>query len=479
MMFTPIDQWQLEKTVCTNRLSQFTKQSWLHVETRPLVWSWHMGAISDHLEAVSRGEIKRLIINIPPRHSKSLLVNVIWPCWDWLHNSWRIFMLVSYRQGLSIRDQRKAKVLMQSDWYRSHFDPQIEQEPNTSARWGIVGGGERLISSVGGASSTGEGADAILIDDPISADGARSPAKRKAVLDWWDDTIKSRFNDPKTGVFVVVMQRLHEEDLTGHILAHETGWDHLCLPARYDPDHKFPIKSSIGFKDPRTKEGELLNPRRFTEEELSNIAKPGTYSEAGQLQQQPAPRSGGFFARDWFEILPAAPKFRRLVRAWDLAATANKDAAYTAGVLMGETFDGTYVVVDVVRGQLSAAGVETLIRNTASQDRAKYGALVKGSIPKDPGASGKVWAQTLVKATAGHVYRASPESGDKETRAEPVSAQAEVDNIKLVAGAWNKDYLDELTLFPNGKFKDQVDATSRAFMELTSAPRGALVGTQG
>lgn len=449
----------------SKNLSLYSRLAWPQVESRRYVSNWHLDAMSDHLQAVSHGQIRRIIINIPPRHTKSLMCNVFWPSWDWIENPWRCFLFASYRSSLSERDNKRANRLVASPWHQRSFDVRIDQNNNTNVRWGVHGGGERLITSVGGASSTGEGGDVIVIDDPISADGARSTTQRQSVIDWWDETIKSRLNDPETGAFVVIMQRLHEGDLTGHILAHETGWNHLCLPARYEPNHIFPVRSSIGFKDPRTVEGELLNPKRFNAESLDAIAKEGTYAAAGQLQQRPAPRGGGMFKRSDFEIIPAAPAGCKWVRGWDLAASKEATSARTVGLLMGKTPGGEYIIADVVKGHLTSGEVEALIRNTASQDAAKYEG-VRGSVPQDPGAGGKAWATAIIKAAAGFAYRASTESGDKETRAEPFAAQVEIGNVKLVKGDWNKDFLDEIELFPAGKFKDQVDAASRAFMEL-------------
>jgi predicted phage terminase large subunit-like protein len=469
-MLNETDLLNIEREIGTRSLGEFSHMAWAQVEARKQVRNWHMDAMSDHLQAVSRGDIRRLIINIPPRHTKSLTCNVFWQSWDWIENPWRQYLFATYRSSLSERDNKKANRLLSSKWYQDRFEPRIDPNNNTTKRWGIFGGGERLVTSVGGASSTGEGGDIIVIDDPISADDARYPVKRKIVIDWWDETIKSRLNDAINGAFVVIMQRLHEGDLTGHILAHETGWDHLCLPARYDPKHPHPIRSSIGFVDPRKTAGELLNPKRFTKQSLDEIAPEGTYAAAGQLQQRPAPRGGGTFKREWFEVVSAAPAGLTSVRGWDLAASKTKEAAFTAGVRLGYDGIGTYYVEHVTRGQLGAAGVTTLIKNTASQDDQDCHE-VRGSLPQDPGAGGKVWAQQLVAAVAGYNYRASPESGDKETRAEPVSAQAEAGNIKIVKGEWNKEFLDELELFPSGKFKDQVDALSRAFMELVNTKK--------
>jgi predicted phage terminase large subunit-like protein len=261
------------------------------------------------------------------------------------------------------------------------------------------------------------------------------------------------------------MQRLSERDTAGVILDMGLPYEHLCIPMRYERGRTQAV-STIGYSDPRRVDGELMFPERFPEEQVAELERTlGSYGAAGQLQQRPAPRGGGMFKREWFEIIPAAPANCRWVRGWDLAATDSSEAAYTAGVLMGRTPGGEYIIADATRIQGAPASVERLIVNTAQQD----GTQVAGSIPQDPGQAGKSQALYLIRQLAGFTYRASPESGDKETRAQPLSAQAEVGNVKLVAGAWNREFLDELSTFPVGKFKDQVDAASRAFSELVRA----------
>ena len=205
-------------------------------------------------------------------------------------------------------------------------------------------------------------------------------------------------------------------------------------------------------------------PERFPEDQVRDLEKTlGSYATAGQLQQRPAPRGGGMFKREWFRVVPAAPANCTWVRAWDLAATKDENAAWTRGCKMGRTPDGRFVIADMAGIQGTPSETERLIVNTASQD----GLAVKGSLPQDPGQAGKAQAAYLIRQLAGYTYTASPESGDKITRAEPLAAQAEVGNVDLVAGPWVEAFLDEMTTFPAGKFKDQVDAASRAFSELT------------
>jgi predicted phage terminase large subunit-like protein len=307
---------------------------------------------------------------------------------------------------------------------------------------------------------TGSRADRVILDDPISADDANSETELENARITFTETLPSRVNNEHSAI-VVIMQRLNERDTSGVILDMGLPYVHLRIPMRYERDKH--CTTALGWSDPRRVDGELMFPERFPEAQVEELERTlGSYATAGQLQQRPSPRGGGMFKREWFEVIPAAPAGCRWVRGWDLAATDSADAAWTAGVLMGRTPEGEFIVGDVTRIQGASAAVERLLRNTATQD----GKQVVGSIPQDPGQAGKAQSTYLIRQLAGYTYKASPETGDKETRAMPLAAQAEVGNVKLVAGAWNKDFLDELSTFPVGKWKDQVDAASRAFAEL-------------
>jgi predicted phage terminase large subunit-like protein len=456
---------------CKASLHAFIRRAWPLVEHRPLISGWHIEAISEHLEAISRGALKRLIINIPPRCMKSYQACVMWPCWEWTNRPETQFLFASYAATLSIRDNTRARRVLESPWYQDHFALTLTDDQNQKIRYDNTAGGYRIATSVGGA-LTGDGGDVIVIDDPISADDVRSETKRDNVLSWFDETMRSRLNDPKTGAFVVIMQRLHENDLTGHLLANDTGWDHLCLPARFEPDHPTPVKSSIGFKDPRTKDGELLWPERFGPAELAEIAPPGSYVEAGQLQQRPAPREGGLFKRDAFKVIPQALPCKTIVRRWDLAST-DGDGDYTAGVKLGERLDGEgYIVLDVQRFQKGPGEVRRLIKATAEADRAQHGESVKLIFPQDPAQAGKDQKNSYATEFAVFGPRFERESGDKEVRADPFAAQVEIGRVSIVRADWNEPFLNEMASFPKAQHDDQVDAASGAFNAIARAGPG-------
>jgi predicted phage terminase large subunit-like protein len=313
------------------------------------------------------------------------------------------------------------------------------------------------------------------VDDPHNVKDGESDAKRNAALLWLHETLPSRLNDPERSAIVVIHHRIHEQDIAGEILAHKLGYEHLMLPMEFEVKRR--CKTSIGFKDPRKKEGELLFPGRFPKSVVERDKKAmGSYAVAGQFQQRPAPRGGGMIKRHWFEIVGAAPVDCYWVRRWDLAST--KDAgAYTAGVLIGMSRSSKLVYIkDIKREQLDGDGVKKLIKQTAAIDMVEVGRRnYQVWLPQDPGQAGKVQAKDFTLLLAGYDVHTELESGDKETRAKPFAAQAEAQNIKLVRGEWNNAFLDEAAKFPTGKYKDQVDAASGGYGNLIMFPkRGAI-----
>lgn len=461
LTLTKADRLAIDRELARRSLAEFAKMAWRTLEpSTPLKWGWALDAICEHLEAVSRGEITRLLMNVPPGTMKSLLTGVIWPAWEWgpMAMPQKRFIGTAHKQDLAVRDAMKCRRLIQSPWYQARWPTVLTSDQNAKTKFENDKTGFREAMAF--TSMTGARGDRVILDDPLSADDANSEAALYAAEITFTEALPTRVNNDKSAI-VVIMQRLHERDTSGIILSRGLGYEHLCLPMRYEAGGA----KSTRFTDPRKTDGELLFPERFPEAQVADLEKTmGSYASAGQLQQRPAPRGGGMFKREWFQTVNAAPANCRWVRGWDLAATAKETAAFTAGVLIGKAQDGRFYIADATRIQGSAADVERLIVNTASQD----GTGVKGSIPQDPGQSGKAQSQYLIRQLAGFDYRASPESGDKVTRADPLAAQAEAGNVLIVQGDWNRDFLDELTTFPSGKFKDQVDAATRAFNELLS-----------
>jgi hypothetical protein len=290
---------KVERELATRYFREFVRQAWAIIEPlTPFVPGWHIDAIIDHLEAVTHSEIRNLLINVPPRHMKSLLVSVLWPAWEWIQHPERRWLFSSYAASLSIRDSIKCRTLIESPWYQSFWGDRfaLSSDQNTKTRFDNDRSGYRIATSVGGA-ATGEGGDRIVCDDPHNVQEAESDSIRKTTTDWYDVVMSTRVNDPRTAAKVVVMQRCHQRDLSGHLLA-QGGWDLLCLPAEYEGPTP---ATSIGFLDPRMNLGELLWPERFGPKEIEALKiSLGSYGAAGQLQQRPSPAGGGIFKRHWF-----------------------------------------------------------------------------------------------------------------------------------------------------------------------------------
>lgn len=447
------------------RLTGFIKEAWPVLEpNNPYTHGWHIDAIAEHLEAVSKGQITRLVINQPPGTMKSMVASVMWQCFEWgpLNHPELRYLTTSYQEGYAKRDARRMRDLVSSEWYQALWPIKLIRAGETSFENTFRGGREAKPF----ASLTAGRGNRVCIDDPHSTEMAESDADRERSTRIFRESVTSRLNNPKTDAIIVIMHRLHSNDICGVIDRLGLDYTKLILPMEFEIDRRcITYFGGKKFEDPRTFDGELLFPERFTPEVIERDKKATTaYAWAGQYQQRPAPREGGMFKRQWFEgkIINMAPPGTVWARHWDLAATAKKTAARTAGVKMGRASDGRYIVGHVIKTQEEGNAVRKLILATAQID----GKTCQISLPQDPGQSGKVQKQDLIAMLAGYNVRAEPETGEKDHRAIPFACQCEAGNVSLVAGEWNESYLDELATFPSGQFKDQVDASSGAFARL-------------
>lgn len=461
MLAIEIDQDDLVREACKRSLATFVREAWHILEPgQPYIHGWHVDAVCKHLEAITYGEINRLLINIPPGTMKSTLCSVFWPAWEWGPKGLAHIRMIgaAHEQGLAVRDTRKMRNLITSEWFQRLWPIALTSDQNQKTYYENSSTGFRQACAV--SSMTGRRGDRIVWDDPHSVEAALSDAHRETALRVFQETLPTRLNNPDSSAIVIVMQRLHENDVSGHILESDLGYTHLCLPMEFEADRH--CTTSIGFRDPRKEEGELLFPQRFSRKTVDRDKRVmGSMAVAGQFQQRPAPRSGGFF--DWqnIEVVNAAPKLLKVVRYWDKAGT-DGGGAWTAGVKMGRGDDGCFYVLDVVRDQWSAAPREKAIRSTADLD----GKPVEIWIEQEPGSGGKESAEATVKNLAGFKVHAERATGDKAVRAEPYAVQVEAGNVKVVRGEWNQAFIDEHKSFPVGKYKDQIDAAGGAFNKL-------------
>jgi len=425
---------------------------WMFGKRRGFQWrrAPHHRLICNALMRVFRGECKRLIINIPPRYSKTELAVVMFIAWALGKVPDAEFIHTSYSATLAASNSANVRDLIQHEAYREIF-PGVQLADEARAHWTTTAGGVMYATGAAGT-ITGFGAGkmrpgfggAIIIDDPHKADEARSDLVRQGVLDWFANTLESRKNDPENTPIILIMQRLHEDDLSGWLLAGGNGetWEHLCLSAWQD-------------------DGTPLWPEKHGVEDLRRMETASPYTFAGQYRQRPAPPEGGLFKPDQIQIIDALPALpTQWLRGWDLASTTDGD--WTAGARLGKLRDGRFVISDMVRLRVGPDERDAALRNTASRD----GVGVRVSIPQDPGQAGKTQVLHLSRQLAGYSVHTSPETGDKVTRAEPLASQINVGNVLMMRGPWNAALIDEMRMFPNGKQDDQVDALSRAFAGL-------------
>lgn len=455
----------LERGLLERSFYDFVKAAWHLVEPETEFRdNWHIRAICEHLQAAAAGTIPNLLINVPPGSMKSLLVCVFWPAWVWTTRPGKRFMFASYSDALTMRDSVRCRTVLTSTWYLGRWPLIFREDQNTKGLFENTRGGWRLATSVGGK-GTGLHPDIIVADDPNNASEAESDAERLNVINWWDGTISTR-GVSRGVVQVIIQQRLHTQDLTGHVME-KGGWDQLCFPMRYEDGRM--ATTRLGFQDPRKIDGELLWPTLFPEPIVARLEKQmGIYHAAGQLQQRPSPRGGGMFKREWYEIIPVLPRCISFVRYWDKAGTAGGEGARSAGVLMASTLDGQFVIIDVQKDRLSATDRERLIKLTAQLDAQRFGYGVRVWVEQEPGSGGKESAENTVKNLVGFSCEIERVTGEKQVRAEPFAAQSSVRQVKILEGHWNGEFLDELENFPMGKLKDQVDAAAGAFNKLAA-----------
>lgn len=467
-------------------LYEFVKQSWHVVEPGiPFIASWHIEAICEHLEAVSAGDIQRLLINIPPRHSKSTIVSVMWPAWEWLTDPAQKFLCASYSGNLSTRDNLKTRRLLQSPWYQERWGHMFAfaGDQNAKQRFENDKTGYRLATSVGGT-ATGEGGSRLILDDPHGAQAAQSEVMRESDLEWFDMVWSTRLNNPKTDAMVTVMQRLHERDISGHILDDIKGWEHICIPAEWDGKVR---KTSLGVYDPRQKKGELICPERFGEKEITTLKQLlGTYGTAGQLQQDPTPSEGGILKTNHFKLWPATsglPPFEYILQSYDCAFTEKTTGDPTAcSVWAMFTHKGARnaMLIDAWDEHLSYPD----LRARAVKDwTTEYGGMTKDSpysrakrpdrILVEAKASGQSLLQDLRLAKVPAVGY-NPGQADKVSRAHQAAPTLElgllwVPESKKNLGqpvSWAASFLKQLGKFPVAEHDDYVDTFTQAVIYL-------------
>lgn len=438
------------------RLAEFVRGAWPIVEPgTPLAWNWHIDAICEHLEAVADGRIRRLIVNVPPGHMKSLIVSVFFPAWLWLREPGARMLTGSYADDLALRDAVRTRDVMQSAWYRDTFAPswKFKTDQNVKSWYRNDVYGERMTFSVGGK-LTGFRGHGIIIDDPINVKDAYSETALKTAEYVLTKALPTRLNDQRTGWIVMIMQRVSENDPTG-VFLRLGGWEHLRLPSEFEPAHA--SSTSIGWRDPRTADGELLFPEMFPAPVLQELRTTlGSRDFAGQHQQRPAPAEGNLYKRDWFtrRFRAVPPDLDEIAQSWDFTFGSRSDAAsYVVGAVWGRKGADRYRL-DEVRGRWSYPQMRQAMRDLS----AKWPMSAMKLVEKK--ANGAAIIDEL-QSEIGGIVPVEPD-GSKYARAAAVSPIVEAGNVLLPEyAAWTQDFIDEVCAFPDGAADDRVDEMSQ------------------
>jgi predicted phage terminase large subunit-like protein len=472
------DESDLIQSICRDSYYEFLKEFWHEIIPEDPVLNWHVKYLCDEFQKLvtpiflMQPREADAVINVPPGTTKSTIFSVMSTGWCWTRMPSLRHIGASHTADLSLDLGGKARRIVNSEKYQAAFNLPNEKynikansvvpmkDQNVKSNFQNASGGARYSVGAGG-SVIGKHAHLITIDDPIDPQGALSEAAIKQTNEWIEETLSQRKVDKDVTLTILVMQRLHQIDPSGERLKKSKMLPvkHICLPAEKSPKINPPHLR-------RKYSGGLLDPKRLNQKVLDEaLLTLGQYGKSCQYDQSPIPRGGGMFKTHKLHLVPAAPVaayFEKIVRFWDKAGTQD-GGAFTAGIKMGIHKDGSFWVFNVRKGQWAADEREEAIKQTAIAD----GHGVEIGVEQEGGSGGKESAESTVKRLAGFIaYARSPE-GDKVWRADTFSGQVNVGNVYLVDGDWVNDYIQEMQYFPLSQYKDQIDASSGAFKELT------------
>ena len=445
------------RAFCRSDFSVFVHRAFKELNPKTqFLHTWHNELIATKLEACHRGEIIRLIVNLPPRNLKSHIATICFPAYLLGHNPNAQIICASYGQDLANNHSLACRNLMSSDWYKQLFPTRLSPQKQSVQEFQTTQNGFRFATSVGGV-LTGRGADFLIIDDPLKPDEALSETQRNAVNEWYDHTLYSRLNDKQTGCIIIIMQRLHEDDLVGHVLEQE-GWEHVKLPAIAEEDETHLIESRYRRYVVVRRAGEALHPEREPLELLEHLRRTlGEYNFSGQYQQSPAPLGGGMVKQDWFRTYVSGEqpsKFDMVFQSWDTANKSTELSDFSVCTTWGRK-GSKFFLLEVLRERLDYPDLKRAVRAQADYYR-------PSNILVEDKASGTQLIQELIREGVHGVTRYEP-TMDKIMRMHSVTSTIENGFVYLPDEAdWLAVYLHEMTTFPKGKHDDQADSTSQA-----------------
>lgn len=459
----PDDAAEEREAVRRFGFAEFGRIAWPQTEPSSLLWNWHLDAMAEHLQAVARRQIRDLVMNVPPGSGKSRWASVLWPSWVWTFDPERRFLCASFSEKLVLRDARAMRALTGGAWYRARWPaveyPRDDSASTAAALFQNTRKGFRKSATVRGE-WTGEHGDDLLVDDPIDPLGAASAAELDQCLEWYTGTMPTRFRDHTTSTRTLVMQRLHERDLTAEFK--RAGATVLCLPMRFDPRH--PDRYA---RDRRAEPGDLLIPKRLPAEELDKIERTlGPTRTAAQMQQRPVPAGGAVFKAEWFKRWTELPAGGTWSMEVDATFKKTDDGSYV--VIQVWCDDGPrHYLVDQHRERMGFAATCSAIRAM----RARWPKV--RAVRIEDKANGPAIIEALSGADGIGGVVAVPADGGKEARANAVQGTVAGGDVYLpdeqhakypdgrVGAAWVPAFVHECTSFPKGENDDQVDGMTQ------------------
>jgi predicted phage terminase large subunit-like protein len=442
-------------------LMSFIERSFYELNTQAVFsTSPHIEVLASKLEDCRQGNIRRLIVNLPPRSLKSHAVSVAFPAYLLGRDPASQIICASYGQDLADKHARDCRTLMASPFYQRVFPrTRLSTEKQSVSEFMTTSQGFRMSTSIGGV-LTGRGADFIVLDDPLKPDDALSETRRTSVNQWYDNSLLSRLNSKETGVIIIVMQRLHQDDLVGHVLS-QGDWEVLSFPAIAERDEVHLIDSPLGRRLFKRKQGQALQPERESLETLRTIRQTiGEYNFASQYQQDPMPLGGAIVKSDWLRRYDASNRpstFTCVVQSWDTANKAGELNDFSVCTTWG-VFDSHYYLLDVFRKRLNYPDLKRAVVELASRHHAD-------SVVIEDKASGTQLIQELQHEGALYGIRPyePPPGSDKVLRLHTQTTLFEAGRVLLpVSAPWLDEYVREVTSFPGSKYDDQVDSTTQA-----------------
>lgn len=475
---------------------EFIKQSWPITEGGVrFVDGWHVQAMAEHLEAVLKRDIHNLMIHVPPRSSKTTIVSVDFPAWAWIHRPHEKFMYASYAHSLSMEHSLKCRRLIESDWYQKRWGDTVSLacDQNAKGFFENTSFGYRISTSVG-ASATGKGGSILVCDDPNEARDSGSEVKRESTNLWWDLVWSTRLNDPKNDARVVVQQRLHHNDVSGHILSKDNDkeWTNLILPMEFDESrHCRTFINGKTWEDPRKKNGELLCPERFGEKEVARLkVELGSYGFSGQCQQSPSPDEGGIIQKGWFKLWKSAspPELSFVVQSWDTALEAGEHNAYSActtwGVFKNKDNVPSLILLGLWRGRVEYPELRLMAQRLYKDYRDDGEIVVKPDGKHRPDmvlveakVSGISLIQDMIRAGIPAIRFNPNKYGDKEQRVRLITPLIESGRVFLPASISFPEkpmkfcdvFVKNCAEFPKGESRDLVDTMTQVLIRLNSS----------